>query len=534
MLQNHTTAKAAIYARRSPEDRANRQNQFRGEGVSDSIESQLLLLHQYADNQGFTNCREYYDDNISGTTFARPQFMRMLADIEAGSIDTVIVKDLSRLGRDYIESGRYQEIVFPELGTRLIAVNDGYDSATGAGTDCAVFKNVFNDYYVKDISNKTRSALAARARAGKYLSSGVYGYAKDPHDKNKLIPDPETAPVVRRIFSMTAAGMSFRAITRILASEGVLTPSAVKQRTPRTATSRPTDWNAATLTRMISNPVYLGKLVYGRSRKVSYKSKKVVDTPEEQYIITEGTHEPLVSQSIWDLANEVASRHKKTSPTGRVNIFAGLLYCADCGTSITQTKDGYVCRRYRQYGKESENGCTSHRIPYKVLYASVLASVQEVTEEARQDRDGLIARLSGVGQRKQQAALAAARKDQAKTEKRLADIGELIRKAFEKNVLGDMPDDVYKSLTDGYTRERADLTEHLESVTMQVTELQRETDNATQFVELAEQYADITELDQDLIHRLIDRIEIGESYKENGIRYQIVDIYFRFVGKIEK
>jgi hypothetical protein len=169
-----------------------------------------------------------------------------------------------------------------------------------------------------------------------------------------------------------------------------------------------------------------------------------------------------------------------------------------------------------------------------VLYASVLASVQEVTEEARQDRDGLITRLSGVGQKKQQAALAAARKDQAKTEKRLADIGELIRKAFEKNVLGDLPDDVYKSLTDGYTRERADLTAHLESVTMQVTELQRETDNATQFVELAEQYADITELDQDLIHRLIDRIEIGDSYKENGIRYQIVDIYFRFVGKIEK
>ena len=169
-----------------------------------------------------------------------------------------------------------------------------------------------------------------------------------------------------------------------------------------------------------------------------------------------------------------------------------------------------------------------------MLYASVLASIREVTEEARRDRDGLIARLSGVGQRKQQAALAAARKDQAKTEKRLADIGELIRKAFEKNVLGDMPDDVYKSLTDGYTRERADLTAHLEAVTIQVTELQRETDNATQFVELAEQYADITELDQDLIHRLIDRIEIGESYKENGVRYQVVDIYFRFVGKIEK
>lgn len=438
------------------------------------------------------------------------------------------------MGRDYIESGRYQEIVFPELGTRLIAVTDGYDSATGAGTDCAVFKNVFNDYYVKDISNKTRSALKARARAGKYLSSGVYGYSKDPHDRNRLIPDPETAPIVRRIFSMTASGMSFRAITRILAGEGILTPSAVRQRTPRTAAARPTDWNTVTLASIVRNPVYLGKLVYGKSRKVSYKSKKVVAASEEQYIITEGTHEAIVSQSLWDLANEVANRHKKTSTTGRVNIFSGLLYCADCGTSVTQIKNAYVCRRYRRYGKESENGCTSHRIPYQVLYASVLASVQEVTEEARRDRDSLITQLSGVGRKKQQAALAAARKDLAKTEKRLADIGELIRRAFEKNALGDMPDDVYKSLTDGYTKERADLTARLESVTAQVTELQQETDNATQFVELAEQYADITELDQDLIHRLIDRIEIGESYQENGVRYQPIDIFFRFVGKIEK
>ena len=531
MLQNQATAKAAIYARRSPEDRANRQNQFRGEGVSDSIESQLLLLHQYADNQGFTNCREYYDDNISGTTFARPQFMKMLADIEAGSIDTVIVKDLSRLGRDYIESGRYQEIVFPELGTRLIAVNDGYDSATGAGTDCAVFKNVFNDYYVKDISNKTRSALAARARAGKYLSSGVYGYAKDPHDKNKLIPDPETAPIVRRIFSMTVSGISFRAIARTLSSEGILTPAAVKGVSPRKETTRPTDWSATTINGIIRNPAYLGKLVYGKSRKVSYKSKKQIASPEDQLIVTEGTHEPIVNQDVWNLANEIANRHRKSSRTGKTHIFSGLLFCQDCGSSIAQADKAFICQRYRAFGK-SENGCSSHRIPYKLLYASVLASVQEVTAEARRDRDGLIAKLSGIGQKQQQAALAAARKTQAKTEKRLAEIGELIRKAFEKNVLGDLPDDVYKSLTDGYTRERAELTAHLETVTEQIADLMKETDNATRFVELAEQYADITELDRDLIHRLIDRIEIGESYKEDGIRCQEITIYFRFVGRI--
>lgn len=530
-LQNQA-AKAAIYARRSPEDRANRQNQFRGDGVSDSIETQILMLQQYAASQGFTNYKEYFDDNISGTTFSRPQFMEMLSDIQQGRIDTVIVKDLSRLGRDYIESGRYQEIILPELGARLIAVNDGYDSATGAGTDTAPFKNLFNDWYVKDISTKTRSALKARAAAGKYLSSGVYGYQKDPHDKNKLIPDPETAPIVRRIFSMAVSGISFRAIARTLSAEGILTPAAVKGVTPRKETTRPTDWGAVTIGSIIRNPAYLGKLVYGKSRKVSYKSKKIVAAPEDNIIVTEGTHEAIVSQSVWDLANEIASRHKKTSTTGETHIFSGLLYCADCGSSMTQNRTAYVCYRYRNFSK-SENGCSSHRIPYKVLYASVLSSIQEVTEEARRDRDGLIARLSGVGQKKQQAALSAARKDKAKTEKRLADIGELIRKAFEKNALGGLPDDVYNSLMDGYTRERADLTARLDAATARIAELQRETDNATQFVALAERYADVTELDRDLLHRLIDRIEIGDSYKENGIRYQEITIYFRFVGKIE-
>ena len=238
-----------------------------------------------------------------------------------------------------------------------------------------------------------------------------------------------------------------------------------------------------------------------------------------------------MSQNVWDLANEVARRHKKVSGTGDVNIFSGLVFCQDCGSSMNLSRNAYVCYRYRNFST-SENGCSSHRIPYKLLYASVLGSVQEVTAEARRDRDGLIAKLSGIGQKKQQAALAAARKDQGKTEKRLAEIGELIRKAFEKNVLGDLPDDVYKSLTDGYTRERAELAAHLETVTEQIAELTKEADNATQFVELAEQYVDVKELDRDLLHRLIDRIEIGESYKEDGARCQKITIYFRFVGKL--
>lgn len=528
MLQNHT-GKTAIYARRSPEDKANRQNQFRGNGVSDSIESQLLMLHQYADAQGFTNCAEFYDDNISGTTFQRPQFLTMLEHIQAGQINTVIIKDLSRLGRDYIESGRYQEVIFPELGTRLIAVLDNYDSATGAGMDTAVFKNVFNDYYVKDISNKTRAALRARATAGKYVSSGIYGYQKDPHDRNHLILDPETAPIVQRVFSMAASGHTFRSIARTLASEGILSPGTYKG-----VADSGSDWYSCAVANIIRTPEYLGQVVFGKTKKISYKSSKIIRLPEEEWIVVEGTHEPMVSKETWDLANEIANRPKKSGKYAPPHIFAGLLFCGDCKAAIVRkTGEYFVCNRYKNFAR-AENGCTSHRISYGLLYAAVLASVQEVTQETRRDRDALIERLSGMGNKKQQAALAAATKDRAKAEKRLAEIGELIRKAFEKNALGGLPDDLYNSLMDGYTKERATLAAQVEALTAQVAELTQDTNNAEQFVSLVEQCVDVTELDRELAHRLIDRIEVGESYKESGVRYQTIDIYFRFVGKIEK
>lgn len=532
MLQNHT-AKVGIYARRSPEDKQNRQNMFRGDGVSDSIESQLLLLHQFAAREGFTDCREYYDDNISGTTFVRQSFMRMLDDVREGKIDTVIVKDLSRLGRDYIESGRYQEIVFPELGTRLIAVNDGYDSATGAGMDTAVFKNVFNDYYVRDISKKVKSALSARASAGKYLCAGTYGYQKDPADKNHLLPDPETAPVVRRIFALVIEGNTFTSIARTLSSEGILKPSAYRDVTPKTLNSTPTDWHLCTIKHIIRNRVYLGKTVYGKTRKVSYKSKLTVNVPEDEYIIVDGTHEPLVSQETWDLANDIANRHKKPSANGEISIFAGLLRCAECGSAMLKSgRNTHVCRRYKSFG-QAENGCTSHRISYKLLYAAVLASIQEVTDIVRKDRGAMIARLSGMENKKQMDTLNAAKNEQGRIEKRLADIGKLVQKAFEGNVLGTLADDVYKGLMDGYANERTELNARLEQVVTQIDSLTKSTDNAHQFVSLAEQYIDVKELDRDLLHRLIDRIEIHESFKEDGIRYQNLDIYYRFVGKLD-
>lgn len=533
MLQTQQ-AKVAVYARRSPEDKMNRQNTFRDGGVTDSIESQLLELGQYAREQGFTSYREYYDDNISGTTFARPHFMEMLEDIQAGTVDTVIVKDLSRLGRDYIESGRYQETVFPELGVRLIAINDGYDSGTGAGTDTAPFKNLFNDWYVRDISRKTKSALAARAKSGKYLSTGLYGYQKAPEDKNQLIPDPNTAPVVQRIFSMAAGGHSFRSIARQLAADEILTPAAYKGLEARSAATRPTDWSPITVAHIVREPQYLGKVVFGRKKKASYKSKKLLPTAEVEQIVVEGTHEPLVSVETWNLANEVCQRQRKSTQAGEPHMFAGLLYCADCGSTMVHSGHGaFVCQRYRNYSRGPQ-GCASHRITDAFLYDVVWNTVKAVIREAEIDRAGLVERLTGESQKKQKAALDAAVKEQRRTEKRLGEIGALVKKAFEKNATGALPDDVYRDLMADYTAERGALTAKLDNLTAQVVRLEKDTGNAEKFVALVEQYIGVEALDRELVHALIDRIDIGESYKtESGYKVYPVEVTFRFVGKIK-
>ena len=516
----------ALYERLSQEDKL--------EGESNSIANQKKILERYCREHGITAYRHYdEDDGYSGTNFNRPGFQRMLADIKAGKIKRVIVKDMSRFGRDYLQVGFYTDMLFPDFGVHFIAVNDGVDSTRGENEFTAI-RNVFNEMYARDTSKKIRATWQSKGKSGEHLTTiPPYGYMKDPEDKNHLIPDPETAPVVQRIFSMVADGYSFRYIARTLASENILTPSAYRGLAPRSPLTRSTDWNPISLAGMIRDPQYLGKLVYGRKKKVSYKSRKQISTSEQEQIVVDNTHEPLVSQEIWELANDVANRNHKTTKTGKPHLFSGLLYCADCDSAMAVgAYQTFVCRRYKSYNR-SENGCTSHSIPYKVLYAAVLTSIQEVTQAAQLDREALINRLSGIGHKKQQAALASARREQAKAEKRLTEIGELIRKAFEKNTLGSLPDDVYKELVDGYTKERGDLQGHFETLTKQIADLSEQTESLEKFVSLVEEYIDIQTLDRDILHRLIDKIKIGQSYTEQGVKYYPVDIYFRFVGKIQ-
>lgn len=520
------TGDTAMYCRLSIEDK--KRDSTVKKNDSNSIESQIMQLEQYAAEHGFRIYDRYLDDGVSGTTFQRKDFMRMMEDVQAGHIKTVLVKDLSRLGRDYIESGRYQEIVFPELGVRLISL-DGYDSDKEDGNDMAPIQNVFNDFYPRDISKKTRAALKARARNGEYLGAGFYGYQRDPMDKHKLIPDEETAPIVQRVFSMVANGYGFSRIARALSNEGIPTPGAAKGYAPRVSHHRPTDWCFSTIRAIINNSMYLGNVVHGKRKKVNYKSTKLVDVPEEKWTVVESTHEPLISQELWDLAHKSIGERSKPMGTGEPHIFSGLLKCADCGSTMAKDTLAFCCQRYKIYGK---NQCSNHRITMEKLSTVVLASIQEISKEVQTNRDAFIERLSHKGVAKQQAALAVYKKERHKLDSRLSALALLIKKAFERNALGTMTDDVYQSLMTDYAAEKERIQERLGTLNSNIAEMEQETNSVNQFVALVERYINIQELDREILHTLIDKIVIHQAFKDGVNQYQQIDIYYRFIGQV--
>lgn len=517
-------ANTAVYVRLSKEDKAFSKNN------SDSIESQILLLEQYAKENNFLIYDYYKDDGVSGTTFQRQSFLRLLEDIDAGHIKTVLVKDLSRLGRDYIESGRYQEIVFPEKGVRLISVVDNYDSENEESNDIVPFKNLFNDFYPRDISKKTRSALRARAQNGEYLGAGVYGYLKDPLNKHHLIPDPETAPVVRKIFALCISGYSFSKIARLLASEKIPNPAGSKGFLPKREYYINTDWHYSSVRKILSNQVYAGDMVYGKRRKLNYKSDKIISEPEEKWIVVKGTHEPLIDKKQWDLAQEIASKRTKATKSGEPHMFAGLLKCSTCGAPLAKDSGGaYTCQIYKKMGK---GRCTSHRIRESDLESVVLASIQNISNEIKNNKEHFIKLISDKGREKQNELVKFAKKEKSKTEKRILEINTLLKTAFEKNVLGNLDDEIYTTLTNDYRVEKKSLESRLTELNLQIDVLNQENSKLDSFIALVEKYLDLKEIDREIAHQLIEKIVVYHTSREEGTKYQRIDIHYRFVGQI--
>ena len=532
-MQKH----AALYCRLSVDD-----GSF---GGSVSIETQKILLEQYCQSHEITSYEFYCDDGYSGTNFNRPAFQRMLTDIHADKINTVIVKDLSRFGRNYVEVGLQVEH-FKEQNVRFIAADDHYDSTINEDDLMFPMRNVMNEMYARDVSKKTKAAKKAKAKAGQYIGSKPpFGYKLDPNDRHHLVIDEPAAEVVRRIFRLTADGAGYNKITRIFREEKVMNPiTYFNQNNPDYFKAdywrKEFDWHVTSVRAILNNEVYLGMLVYGKRRNKTMKSKQMVKNPREEWIVAENTHEPIISKELWDTAHKVMSSKRRPAKTGELQIFAGLIYCADCGHCLAygkkKRKDGsyygaYDCWMYRTHGKEY---CPSHYINYDTVYNLVLINLRTVLWKYRNNAQ----QFKSILERKFQTDSAKeAKKLQAEYEEkqnRFEEIDRILCKLYEDSALGKISESRYEAMSAQYESEQREIKESLPDLRQRIEQLKAESDATDKFVNLIKKYTVIDQLDVAILNELIDKIVVHhKEIAEDGGVFQQVEIYYRFIGKLE-
>ncbi|NLB81208.1 MAG: recombinase family protein [Clostridiaceae bacterium] len=524
---------AGLYCRLSKEDKIY--------GESMSIDTQRKKLADYATTNNITVCDVYIDDGLSGVTFSRPSFERMMADVDCGKLNCVIVKDLSRLGRDDSKANYYYEDVFIRDDIRFIAIDDNVDTLRGY-ENIVPFMNMFNAMYPRDISKKTRSAFRTKAQHGEFLGSKApFGYYKDPNDKHKLIVDEEAATVVREIFELAIQGHGYNKIARILRDRKILNPSAYTNQTmPCHYKSEywrdsPHDWHVTSLKVILENEVYLGHMVQSKRRKVSHKSDKIVKNPKEQWIKVENTHEPIISQEVWDLAHKVLSARKRDNNAGTSQMFAGLLKCADCGNAITYTcKKNYgsfSCSLYRVKGKDY---CTIHYISYNDLYNIVFSEIQRHIKTLKKSETKLYNAALSFNKSKKNRETKAFMEQLSKYNKRISDLDVIIKRLYEDSVLSNISSDRFYALSKDYEAEQLQLKSQVDDINAKLAEYDKAESDARSFVELIRKYIDIKELNAKILNELIDKIVIGNKYiDENGEKVQDITIYYKFCGNIE-
>ncbi len=526
--------RTALYTRLSKDDDV--------QGDSESIKTQKAMLSQYAAEHGFLITDTYVDDGYSGLNFDRPDFQRMLADIEDGKIDVVITKDLSRLGRDHLKVGFYTEIFFPTKRIRYIAVNDGVDTQN-SNNDIAALKNVMNEFYSRDNSRKIRSSIKARAKAGLYRSAfSPLGYRKSPDNKNKLIVDEETAPIVRKIFELAADGWGAHRIRTHFEKTEVPAPSwFLHQRGEKDYSKRfenPQNkylWSHTVISNIIKNRLYLGHTVMCKTETL-FKVGMSVRNPEEKQIISLNTHEALVSQEIFDHANDKIKSRKREDNSGNVSIFSGLIKCSTCGKAMSQRywthkrHKIFMCGTYAGFGKDK---CTDHRVFYDDLYNAVLEDIRACAGMTFADREKAAAYVS------KQKGKSNTRQEQSATvklkaaEKRLADLNRLVDKLYEDFISGRVTEANFGRLLAKYQQEQTDSEQQITALRNVLKEKSETESNIISWVDLVSKYHNIQTLTAEILNELICRIEVHDRQINNGELEQTVDIHYRFVGLLK-
>lgn len=481
------------------------------------------------------------DDGYSGTNFNRPGFQEMLADIDAGHVKAVIVKDMSRFGRNYLEVGTYTEIRFPEMGVRFIAVNDGVDSDRD-DSDFTPFRNIINEWYAKDTSKKIRAVVQAKGMSGERISTKVpYGYLLGKN--NRLTIDEETAPVVQMIFQLCSEGNGPGRIARILRERKIPTPGTVRfQRTGSSqfyCADNPCGWTTQTVSSMLNMKEYLGHTVNFKTTKKSFKSKRTTKNPEEKQMVFENTHEAIIDPELWNVVHKIREQRHRPTRTGEIALFSGLVFCADCGHPLTLqrkqingvSQSNYVCSQYRT--TRGVRGCTIHYIREDALEMLVLENLRNVISYAKEYENEFVQQVTDNTLAEQMKQLTVVKRQLEQQTRRMGEIDTIIQRLYEDNVSGKLTDERFAKMSATYEREQRELERSTAELQKAVETCERQKVNVKSFLKLVKSYTEPEQLTPEILRMFVEKVVVHEGDRSSGQRTQQIDIHYNFVGQLD-
>ena len=531
--QSKTNEKiTALYCRLSRDDEL--------QGDSNSILNQKAILQKYADDNGFTNTQCFVDDGYSGTTFDRPAWNRLSAMIDEGLIGTIIVKDMSRLGRDYLQVGMYTEMVFPNADIRFIAINNGVDSINGTENDMTPFINIFNEFYAKDTSRKIRAVFKSKGQSGKPLCTNPpYGYIKDPEDKNHWIIDEEAANVVREIFHLCVSGYGPQQIAREMMRRGYLNPTAYARANGRTTPDNRTvgddyTWQNSTISHILTRMEYLGHTVNFKTYRKSYKNKKQLKNDPAQWQIFENTHEAIIDRETFDIVQRIRDGRRRVTPMGEMPILSGMVFCADCGKKLYQVrgrnlpqKEYMVCSTYRKI----KGGCSSHQIRNEVLERLLLDGIQAVTAYAREHEADFVELITQKSQTELDKSLRDGKRELEQAQTRIRKLDDIIQRLYEDNLEGKVSDERFARMTANYEEEQKGLESRVAELKKLLAAEKDRSVNVDHFLTLVRKYTDVQELTAEIVREFVEKVYVHQAERIDGQKVQRIRIVWNCIGE---
>ncbi|MEA4942191.1 MAG: recombinase family protein [Oscillibacter sp.] len=520
----------ALYCRLSHDDGL--------DGESNSIHNQKVMLEQYASSHSFQNIQFYVDDGISGTTFNRPGLTQMTSEVEAKHVSTVIVKDLSRLGRNSYLMATYLESIFPDNNVRFIAINDDVDSDKG-DNDMAPFRNLFNEWHVRDTSKKIRLVLELKGNSGKHLCTNPpYGYQKDPQDGSKWIVDDEAAAVVKQIYAWCLDGYGPSQIARMLREDHILTPSAYllsKGGHPSKMPIQDNAWAKRTVCGILAQEAYTGCTVNFKTRHKSYKDKRILLNPPEKRLIFANTQETIIDKGMWDRVQQLRKNKRRPTRSGKSSIFSGLLFCGDCGRKMYFANCNHFSPNQEYFfcsgSTSNPKACSTHYIREQVLHDLVLEHLRQTLSFAQEHENEFVAQLGRQAEAVQRKELAAQRRTLVKEEARLTELDKLFQRIYEDNFNGKITDEQFSKLSASYTEEQKVLTSKISELKADLESKETKAVKLTEFLKLVRTYTEIPELTATILNQFIEKILVYAPEKIDGKRTQRIEIIYNFIGQ---